>query len=730
MVALLLNLIGLGQPAGRISGTVVDPQGAAVPNASVRIETASAPLDEVRTGTDGSFELRTTVTGAVRLIVTAPGFAEAVLMLPGGHGPVRITLTPAPFFETINVTSARSEVRQPDATVTMTVFSSSELLTSGPLTIDDALKIVPGFTLLRRSSSRVSNPTTQGVTLRGLGGAAASRSLVLTDGVPLNDAFGGWVYWDKVPFAAIDRIEVLRGGGSDVYGADALGGVVQILTIQPGRRSLRALVEGGSLHTGLVSLFAGGRTGGWLVSGAGEWFTTKGYIIVADDERGAVDTRAGSAHTSGIASVSYRAGNGWRFELRGSVFSETRQNGTPVQMNDTDARQGSGEVAGDAGGGLFSARVFGDTQGYDQTFSAFSTEPPRASEDLERIQRVPTTVVGVAAQWERRWGPHTLLVGAEERFIEGRTVETRLTEGRVLGTSDDGGSQRVGSAFARAAFAVSDRLTVVAAAHGDGWQSKSQNTSFSQTVGSFNPRASLAYRLGDSGVTLRGSVYRSFRAPTLNELYRGFRVGNNVTTPNEALEPERLTAAEGGLAMSRGRAAVRVTGFWNRLDDTITSVTISTSPSLNIHERQNAGQVRSIGVELEADLRLWQSVAVAVTSAMTDSRFKGETRLRNNRVPQVARYNVGLSLRYDNRLWNLSGQLRVAGSQFEDDINTLILRRATVVDVFGGRTFARRVSLFVAIENLFNSDYDVGRTPTRTAGLPRTVRTGVQVAYP
>ena len=173
---------------------------------------------------------------------------------------LQVTLQPAPFFEAVNVTSSRTDVPRADPSVTVTVLPAVELLTSAALTLDDALKMVPGFTLFRRTSSRVSNPTAQGVTLRGLGGTGASRSLVLADGVPLNDAFGGWVYWDKVPQVAIDRVEVLRGSGSDLYGADAVGGVVQILTWHPSRLAARALVEGGGLQTGRVSMFGGGRS--------------------------------------------------------------------------------------------------------------------------------------------------------------------------------------------------------------------------------------------------------------------------------------------------------------------------------------------------------------------------------------------------------------------------------------------------------------------------------------
>jgi outer membrane cobalamin receptor len=723
------NVAMLGQ-SGPVTGTVLDASGAPVPNATVRLEVSGTVVAEFTTGIDGRFELKAGTPGDVRIVVTAAGFAQAVEPLPAGGRNVQITLQPAAFFERVNVTSSRTDVPRADPTQTMTVFSSSELLSSAPATIDDALKMVPGFTLFRRTSSRVSNPTAQGITLRGLGGTGSSRSLVLADGVPLNDAFGGWVYWDKLPQAAIDRVEVLRGSGSDLYGADAVGGVVQILTLHPTRPSARLLAEGGGLNTGRVSLFGGGRARGWSSSAGGEWFSTGGYITVAEKQdpgiapRGPIDTRAGSAHRSGLASIGYQAGNGGRFDVSGNVFSEDRQNGTPAVINDTASRQVAGETAGGLGGGFLSARVFGGTQGYDQTFSAVAAD--RTTEDLNRRQRVPTRVVGVGAQWIRPFGRHTVLFGAEGKFIKGNTQETRLSRGRVLGTSDNGGTQHVGSAFVQDTFVVTDRLTVVAGAHGDRWHTESRNTPFSRTLGAFNPRASFAYRLGN-GVAIRGSAYAGFRAPTLNELYRGFRAGNTQTDPNEALGPERLRGGEGGMLAARGRVSARITAFWNVLDDTITNITLSITPQLITKQRANADRVRSAGVEFEGDARLPASLSVSFTSAVVNAQFAGNTSLRDNRVPQVPEFNIGLSVRYSHRAWTASCQLRVTGAQFEDDLNLFTLRRATVVDVFGSRTLSGKVNAFVAVENLFDTEYDVGRTPTLTVGLPRAVRGGVLV---
>jgi outer membrane receptor protein involved in Fe transport len=733
LVVLALNLFNVttfSQAPRPISLVVADPQGKAVPNATVRLELSGRSVWEGRTGLDGTLELNTDVVDVV-LTVTAPGFAPASVALESHEGRrLEVTLKPAAFFEEIQVTSSRTQMAQADPNVTMTVFSSPALQTRAAATIDDMLKMVPGFALNRRSSSRVSNPGAQSLTLRGLGGSGSSRSIVLADGVPLNDPFAGWVYWDKVPQSAIDRVEVLRGGGSDLYGADAVGGVVQILTIRPSRRSGRVLLEGGNMGTGRASAFMGAQRSGWTFSGAGEWFTTDGYIMVAEDERGPVDTPAGSTHSSAFGVLGYHGTSGWRFDSRATIFAEDRENGTPLQVNDTNASQISGEVGGEVAGGFLSTRVFRIGQTHDQTFSVISTEPPRASEELDRIDRVPTNIVGVATQWTKTWPRRTLLVGGEGRFIDGSSNEIRFNDGRSIGTGESGGNQSLGSAFVRATFQPSDQLTLVAGVRGDGWRSESQTTSSAETAGSFSPRVSLVYRLGDTGASIRGSAYGGFRAPTLNELYRGFRVGNTVTNPNEALTPERLKAVEGGLLFSRGRVSARATGFWNILDDSIVNVTLATSPSLNIRQRQNADKLRSAGVELEADLQLPHSMSVGATTALIDSRFKGDTSLKDYHPPQIADYNVGLNVRYDNAIWLVSGQLRVTGPQYEDDLNTLLLRRATVLDLIGSRTLANRVNVFVAIENVFDNDYDVGRTPARTIGLPFAIRGGVQIVFP
>src|SRR5688500_16842939 len=220
--------------------------------------------------------------------------------------------------ETITVTATRTETRVADTPASVVVLSREALEASAAPTLDDALRQVAGFTLFRRTGSRVANPTSQGVTLRGVGASGASRALVLDDGVPLNDPFGGWVYWGRVPRASVARAAVLRGGASDLYGSSAMGGVIQF--IRSRADALTVDTSAGSDAAG--SLFWGNARG----SIAAELFRTNGYVLVREGERGVVDVEADSRH--GVLDATLRHKTAF---LRGSYYSESRDNGTPLQ---------------------------------------------------------------------------------------------------------------------------------------------------------------------------------------------------------------------------------------------------------------------------------------------------------------------------------------------------------------------------------------------------------------
>jgi outer membrane cobalamin receptor len=326
--------------------------------------------------------------------------------------------------ESITVTATRTETRLADTPASVVVLSREALDQTTAPTIDDALRQVAGFTLFRRAGSRVANPTAQGVSLRGVGASGASRALVLDDGVPLNDPFGGWIYWGRVPRAALERVEVLRGGASDLYGSSAIGGVVHFIRLtSPG---VDAEVSAGSHGTAAVSSYSGLQHGEWNGSIAVDLLTTSGYALVRGGVRGAVDEAADSRHANIDATLRHRG-----TYVRASHYRESRSNGTPLQRNDTAILRLSAGAEVKLRGGLLSLRADGSDQDYFQTFSAVAAD--RSSERLTIEQEVPSRGMGAGAQWTRPLRDrHVLVAGADVRSVRGRSDELRVHAGRHL----------------------------------------------------------------------------------------------------------------------------------------------------------------------------------------------------------------------------------------------------------------------------------------------------------
>ncbi|MCA1585452.1 MAG: TonB-dependent receptor [Acidobacteria bacterium] len=732
-LTVFLAIVGLGLQATALPGTVVDVSGAAVPDAKLVAVMADGREAEVAVARDGSFVLE--APRPARLRIRATGFSSADISLADAPIPLRVVLQPSSFAESVVVTADRGAERLPNA-ASATVLTAAELANAAPAALDDVLRQTPGFSLFRRSSSRVANPTTQGVTLRGVSGSGASRTLVLADGVPLNDPFGSWVYWNRVPVAAVERVEVVRGAAGDLYGADALGGVVQVLTFAPGRARLRATVDGGSHDTARVSMFAGASRGPWFGSASGEWLDTAGVVTIAPEERGIVDVEADSDYRTGYMALGTQRSN-WHASARVNVYSEGRGNGTPLQVNSTAWRQLGGEAGGLTGGGAWQVHVSGGTQEYFQTFTAVATA--RASERLTTEQWTPSDFVSASGQWSRTLGRHGLLVGAETHRTESTVDEYRYSLTNVRsGPFVVGGTERGGAGFARVSLAASNRVTIGLGARVDMWRSEpievpiDQVQPSDQSASFFSPRASVAWRLGD--IALQSAVYRGHRTPTLNELHRGFRAGNVVTNPNPLLEPETLTGVEGGALYSAGRVSARATAFWNTLDGAIANITLSATPTLITRERRNSDEIRSTGVEIEADVRLLPTLTTTGQVTFTRAQFQGSIaapQIEGNRVPQVpgVQYAAGLTWS-DPTLLTLAGLVRGTSTQFDDDLNVLELGSFAVVDVTVSRGVTRAVQAFFAVENLLDREYDVGRTPTRTIGWPRTFRVGARIALP
>jgi outer membrane cobalamin receptor len=327
----------------RVEGVVRDGSGAVVPGAKIQLSSKSYSASAT-SDSSGGFIFENVPDSSGTLTVSASGFAafrKSWTASTDLRAHMEITLAPSTMNQQVQVTANRASTLLADVPVSDVELTREDLQDTPALTLDDRLRQVPGFTLFRRSGSRVANPTTQGVSLRGLGANGASRALVLQDGIPLNDPFGGWVYWDRVPAESVSTVEIAQEGASSLYGSDALGGVVQFISRPTEPAGISLETSYGNQNTPDLSLWAGGQKGNWEFTFAGEVFNTDGYILTPEADRGPVDTRAGSEHGTADLMVGRKIGENSEIFARGSYLDETRQNGTPLQTNDTNLGQGS-----------------------------------------------------------------------------------------------------------------------------------------------------------------------------------------------------------------------------------------------------------------------------------------------------------------------------------------------------------------------------------------------------
>lgn len=637
-----------------------------------------------------------------------------LLLLPLIQGPPRIA-------ETVTVSAPAGQLRI-STPASATVLDAEAVASAAALTVDDLLKTVPGFSLFRRSSSRVANPTTQGVTLRGLSASGASRTIVLADDVLLNDPVGGWVYWSRVPAAAIERIEVTRGAVGDVYGSDAMGGAIRIETTS---RGARVVAEGGEDGTARLSAFAGRAVGNADVRGAVEGFTTDGYVTVAPESRGVVDVAAESTHRGALLGAGAPVAGSARVDLHGSYFRERRGNGTPLQRNDTEILQGASRLRGLALDGSWSAGASAGSQAYDQTFSAVSQD--RITERLTSAQHVTADSRDGSLEWSRASRRHVILLGISARQVDADLAESRFPLSGPAIAATIRARQRTGAAVVQLSAVPASRLLLSGGLRAEARTSRSDAGDDSRTFKFLGPRATAVVRVTDT-LSFRTALQTAYRAPTINELYRGFRVGTVETAANAGLRPERAAGGEAAIMVSRGAAAARVVAFYTVLTDPIVSVTLSSSPSAILRQRRNAGRITASGVELEADLRVGGPIALTMSMAAIDSRFTAGEGLDGLRVPQVPRLQAAGGVRGVWPRASFSVGWRASGSQFDDDRNTFVLRKASALDLRVGWRPARRVEWFAAVENAFDDEQDVARTPLRSVGLPRTARVGVRLS--
>ncbi|MBB6251478.1 TonB-dependent receptor plug domain-containing protein [Nitrospirillum iridis] len=622
--------------------------------------------------------------------------------------------------------------------------------------LDEALRGVPGISLFRRTGSTSAHPTSQGISLRALGPNGAGRTLVLVDDIPVNDPFGGWVYWSRLPTAAIASVAVTEGSGAGPWGNQALDGVIRITT-KP--------LEGGEVRVGsngLAEGTAGAAAGG--ISVLAHASRSDGSYLVRSDQRGPVDTQAGWDD----AFVDVKAqGNAGPLALAGTVsaFHEHRGNGTPIQENGTDALEGSLRLA-DADGPLglpWHGTLYLRRYVFKNRFSSVNATRTAETPALDQY-RVPATAAGgsLSTTVDEGGGRRTVL-GADLRWAEGATHERfQPVAGIFTRDRDAGGDQIVGGAYAEQTWPLGAQIDLHGGVRLDGWAtSDGHRVERVILTGALTRDDSYAGRGGAlptarlgadwrpaSDWTVRAAAYTGFRLPTINELYRPYRVGNDIIEANAQLKPERMVGAEAGITWQPAHGpTVSLTAYHDGVTDAVDNVLITSQPGTvpgfgvfvpaggTFAQRRNLDRVRAEGGEMRATWTLDPTVDAGVGylwSRSTVLRADGFPQLVGKRLAQSPLHQGTADLSWTpSSAVTLALRAKASGQQYEDGLNSRSLAPTVTVDLSGTWHVRRYLDVFATAENLFDRTVESGR---RIDGLVavapgRVISGGVRVNW-
>lgn len=608
--------------------------------------------------------------------------------------------------EEVVVTATRIEQAIRNVPGFVSVITEEEIKTSTASTIDELLRKETGIDIVRPYGL---SSKTQSVSLRGIFGDRSSRTLILLDGVPLNDLYSGAVDWNTIPLEIVERVEILRGANSALYGSNALGGVINIITKKP-EEKFRIGIDGGygNMNTWRLGANLTGSLNhfGYLLSTG--YSHTDGYKSTPREERkpGFTYTKREMDKENFLAKFSFDQ-SPYRIDLKFNHYHGDANYG----MKNYDGETNNDRIS--LHFNYKGEKMEWLSHFYLDDMKDFYTST-KIGDIIEYENEGDKNLFGFSVQNNFRLSKWWNIVSGVE-FKQGAIESTDDYRTEIRRRKAEG-KQRFASLFFQNEFPLLERLTIYLGGRYDLWNSfdgLSFDTRYlskarryeDRTDGSFNPKLGAVFRLTDT-ITARGSIGRAFRAPSLYDLYRTWYWEAYTYASNPDLGPEKLWSYEIGIDKEiMGRGLFRVTFYQNDARDFIYSV--STAPKY--YEKRNVAEVETRGIEMEAQYQftnLWRGFLNYAYNYSKIERCPEKPLLEGKRLMHSPAHKASLGFTFDKpNLFKASLSGRYVGNRYDDDENKKRLRDYIVFDFGISRKFPYGFELSADIKNFTNRKY-------------------------
>jgi outer membrane receptor protein involved in Fe transport len=623
------------------------------------------------------------------------------------------------------------------------VFGQKRLIESPYLRLDQVLLENPVFGTYRRSDSSIAHPTSQGVSLRGTGTSAASRSIILLDGIPLNDPFGGWVRWNRF---SLGELESVRFGQTSAFASSA--GTIELTSRRPVNDPIRELkLATGDVHGFSADGFsaAAANKEGWDATTSFRMEDFAGHPVVRASQRGPIDEDAWNRMRAARASISRQLSFG-RLTASLAGFAERRGNGTPLARNEGDGFDWSLGVENKGSKTI----LFGQEIDFASVFQK------RASGDIALDQfSVPGSSLGFIHEGSCETGEHEIGFAFVALRRKGETNEdfADYKFRRVAG----GRQTQLGLSLSDA-WSPAEGWNLVASLRGDWFRDDQgrrkkwrlsndavlEDDSFParedfETGGSLQLSRKLTSQLA-ARATIRSRV----RQPTLNELYRPYRVGNFQVDPNENLEVERITGIEVGIDWQvTERLFASFMLFQDNLRDSVANVSDPEDPNIVqpiiLAQRINLDRASSKGLELSLEYLLANDLTIELKSLLVDTevrRCPENSSIVGNRFAQAPNHRSTGSFSWTPSPWEFRLDARHESNRYDDARNNRLrlLEDFFTLDLSLAHNLSDNSRIRLSVNNLTDEEIQTARSSSSSGGIistgaPRNLLLGLEWGF-